>query len=117
MGKGVGRGQLRSVLITVEAARAIQAHIAEANIESGARIFPISTAMVRKLLKQWLKAAGINKKGITPHQFRHFMITHMLKKGLSVDQAMQQSGHRSLSAFQQYLHNDLTRSKFDKIWN
>jgi len=65
---------------------------------------PLHTADIRNVVKKICKDAGVNKK-ITPHSFRHSMITHALEDGISLFEIASIVGHSSVdTTFQVYIH-------------
>jgi integrase/recombinase XerD len=62
-----------------------------------------STAIIRKLVKQAAKDAGIERP-ITPHMIRHTTATHLLEAGVDIRYVQQLLGHYSISTTQIYTH-------------
>ena len=56
----------------------------------------ISDNTVRFLLKKYLKLAGIEKEGITPHSIRHSCATHLLQHGADIRFVQSLLGHESI---------------------
>jgi len=61
--------------------------------------------------------AGI-EKNVTPHIFRHSMITHMAENGISASFIQAQSRHKSLDMVQRYthLHEKSVRDAYDCVF-
>lgn len=56
----------------------------------------ISDNTVRFLLKKYLKLAGIEKEGVTPHSIRHSCATHLLQYGADIRFVQSLLGHESI---------------------
>ncbi|CAG8461244.1 16972_t:CDS:10, partial [Gigaspora margarita] len=71
---------------------------------------PLSPLVIRQIIQQRLKKAGIDKP-ITPHSFRRSFATHLhnLKAQLTTIQML--LGHESITTTEKYIHND-----FDYIY-
>ena len=79
------------------------------------KIKPISRQAFWVILKElWAKTGS--KKSISPHQLRHSLATHMLKKGVDLRSLQLLLGHENLSTVQIYTHLDVTylRDVYDK---
>jgi len=68
-----------------------------------------------QILKKLCAKAGINKD-ISPHQLRHSLATHLLKKGADLRSLQLLLGHETLGTIHVYTHLDTTtlRSMYDK---
>jgi site-specific recombinase XerD len=62
--------------------------------------------------------AGI-EKNVSPHIFRHSMITHMAEKGISASLIQAQSRHKSLDMVQRYTHlsEPVVREAYDHAFS
>lgn len=74
---------------------------------AGNRILPISTVTARKIVDQVVVAAvGPEAKGsITPHSFRHYFVTVVLRgSGGNLKLAQELARHKSIQVTQRYAH-------------
>jgi len=84
-------------------------------ISYSGKIKPITRQSFWKILKDlWAKTG--NKKSISPHQLRHSLATHMLRKGVDLRSLQMLLGHENLSTVQIYTHLDIgyLRDVYDK---
>lgn len=81
---------------------------------AGKKIKPISTATGRNIVKQCvLEALGQDAIGtITPHSFRHYFVTTVLRASGNLKLAQELARHRSISVTQRYAH--LSDDELDK---
>jgi len=79
------------------------------------KVKPISRQAFWSILKAIWKRSG-SKKSISPHQLRHSLATHMLKKGVDLRSLQMILGHENLSTVQIYTHLEVSylREVYDK---
>ena len=65
---------------------------------------PMAKSSVQGALRRALFQAGINKRRITLHTFRHSYATHLLENGVNVRLIQKYMGHLSLETTMMYLH-------------
>lgn len=80
-----------------------------------ATIRPITRQAFWTILKQLWKKTGI-AKSISPHQLRHSLATHMLKRGADLRSLQMLLGHENISTVQIYTHVETSylRTIYDK---
>src|SRR3712207_4432393 len=66
---------------------------------------PFSRQGIDKLVKKYIRAAGITKK-VSSHSLRHTFATHKRRLGLDVFQLKAILGHKRLDTTQIYVHMD-----------
>lgn len=81
----------------------------------GKKIKPISRQAFWVVLKTLCKKTGI-KKAISPHQLRHSLATHLLKKGADLRSLQLLLGHENISTVEIYTHIEVShlRETYDK---
>ncbi|MFZ5954511.1 MAG: tyrosine recombinase [Candidatus Dependentiae bacterium] len=81
----------------------------------GGSVRPITRQAFWVILKNLWKKTGI-KKNISPHQLRHSLATHLLKRGADLRSLQQILGHENVSTVQIYTHVETThlRKIYDK---
>lgn len=79
------------------------------------KVKPISRQSCWAILKKLCKAAGI-ERNIFPHQLRHSLATHLLKRGTDLRSLQLWLGHENLTTVQIYTHVDTSflRKVYDK---
>jgi len=79
---------------------------------------PMSDTALYVTVKHLALEAGITKN-VSPHTFRHTMITRMAEVGVPVQQIQAQSRHKSLDMVARYTHlSDKTvRDSFDRVFS
>lgn len=84
-------------------------------VKYGKKIKPISRQAFWVVLKKLCKRSGINKS-IFPHQLRHSLATHLLKKGADLRSLQLLLGHENISTVQIYTHVETShlREIYDK---
>ena len=88
---------------------------------AGTKILPITTKTGRLIVSSRVEEAlGKEAVGtITPHSFRHYFVTNVLKKSGNMKLAQEFARHSSVTVTQRYTHltdEDLDR-KYDNIFN
>jgi len=74
----------------------------------------LTTRSVERLIVQYAKKAGLNKK-VTPHTLRHSFATHLLAGGADLRMVQELLGHVSLSTTQVYTH--ITKEHLKEVYD
>lgn len=79
--------------------------------------FNLTPMAIENLVKKYSKLAGISKN-VSPHCFRHFYTTHLIRNGMPPHEVQKMCGHRhlntTLSVYAKILTNDCIPN-YDKI--
>ena len=75
---------------------------------------PLTRVMVENIVRNYAKAAGINKK-VTPHTLRHSFATALLQKWADIRAVQTLLGHASINTTQIYTH--VTDKHLEKVHN
>ena len=64
----------------------------------------MTTRSISRIVKNALKAAGLESDRLTAHSLRHTAATLALKNGASLDEVQQLLGHKNINITMVYLH-------------
>lgn len=102
----VGKGErTRAIHLQDYAREAIQAYLAERDDDSPAlfishsrkdRSGRITQRTVQRIINEAVKALGLNK-ALSPHDFRHYKATLLLRRGMSLASLQEYLGHTDIS--------------------
>ena len=93
------------------------------NSNSGAYLFtnrkkqPLSSLVIRQIIQQRVKKAGI-EKNITPHSFRRSFATHLHSQKAQLTTIQMLLGHESINTTERYIQPDFDYlyQDYSKIW-
>lgn len=120
--QGKGRDdRAEFIKVTPEAETAIRAYLATRSIKAGNEPLFTSTSnnnagqrmttrSISALVKQYMKAAGLNSPRLTAHSLRHTAVTLSLMAGCSLEEVQQFARHSNINTTLIYAHN-LQREK------
>lgn len=114
--KGKGRdGKDESINIPAEVERVIRAYLQERdNADPEAPLFTstsnsnrgqrLTTRSIRRIVKNRMKAVGLDSDRLTAHSTRHTAVTLAILQGESIEEAQAFARHRDLSTTMRYAH-------------
>jgi len=78
---------------------------------------PLSTLVIRQIIQQRIKKAGIDSP-ITPHSFRRSFATHLHNKKAQLTTIQMLLGHESITTTEKYIHNDFDYlyGDYSRLW-
>lgn len=107
--KGKGRKDRHVPIPTDELIADIKAYIQDKR-EGG--LFDISDRQIRRIVKQYARAAGIRKADeVHPHTLRHSYATHLQNQGVPLNVIQQILGHERIETTTVYVHLGLERMR------
>jgi len=71
--------------------------------DAEARMFPISTSQICRIVRNAAIRAGIAKP-VSPHWFRHCYCSHAIDRGAPISLVQRDAGHSSVAVTSRYLH-------------
>lgn len=90
----------RRVFLTLQARKAVAAHLAASGATGNDRLFPITANYTTTLIKQLMQLAGVNG---TSHSLRRTAATQLQTNGVAVRHIQEVLGHSHLNTTQIYL--------------
>lgn len=70
------------------------------------RGFGISSSEIYRIIKKYMKRAGINKKRVGVHSLRHTFASNLQKNGVHIVKIQKLLGHKNITTTQRYVHVD-----------
>jgi len=106
-----GKGdKVRVVFLSEDAKKAVREYLKKdvtmdekGKIDTGEKLFNLTTRSVERLIKFYALKAGISKK-VTPHVIRHSFATDLLSNGADLRSVQALLGHANISTTQIYTH-------------
>lgn len=95
------RDERREIPFDQLTANLIRFYIADKKITGP--LWKISYSQLQRLPGQYAKKAGVSKK-VSPHSFRHYFGTTLIRNGLDPFEVKRLMGHRSLTTTDIYTH-------------
>lgn len=113
----IGKGDKERLVPMGEmAASAVQAYLEvrpdSADKASGDLLFlnrfgkSLSRQSVFKMIQKQILIAGLGKRSISPHTFRHSFATHLIENGADLRMVQEMLGHESITTTEIYTHVD-----------
>jgi len=93
--------ELRPITVPDDVMRVVREYVDAWGIKEGNALFPYTPRWAQLKVKEWAAAAGITNKTITPHSFRHYLITRLRRKGWTYEDIMKVTGHKRVQSLQQ----------------
>jgi integrase/recombinase XerD len=118
--KGKG-GKSRYVPVLSELAQEIKTHLGsrtEGYIFESNRHTKFTTRRIQQIVKETADQAGIAKK-VHPHLLRHTVATHLLEKGMPLEQIQKFLGHSKIETTQIYAESStkILKEEFQKAFS
>lgn len=105
----------KEAILTDEVARIIKQYIARHQLGLDDFLFrKVSYRQIQNLIKKYGKLAGI-EKNVSFHNFRHYFITELTRKGWSYDKIAKLTGHSSIGTLSIYDHAVASDIKEDAL--
>lgn len=96
--------EYREALLTDEACRLLKQFINKRGLKDKDYLFrQKSYRQIQEMVVQYSKRAGIKHK-VSFHNFRHYFITEMIRRGLSHNQIAKLTGHGNIGTIASYDH-------------
>lgn len=94
----------KEAVLTPEASRLLKIYIIKNKFKLEDYIFrKVSYRQIQYKVKSYAKEAGINHN-VSFHNFRHYLITELVRKGWSYDKIAKLTGHSSVGTLASYDH-------------
>ncbi len=108
-------GRSRTLPIPSDLEPVLRDHLAERNSAPESPAFVscrgnrLSRSVLGRLFSKWLKLAGLDGLGLSPHSCRHGAATRWLNSGLSIVEVQHLLGHASVDVTGRYCHTSLSQ--------
>jgi len=104
----VGRAAIEAIRSYLEKGRPLFRKYEQSYVFLSRRGESISRQWLWKIVKKYIRQAGIKKK-VSPHTLRHSFATHILSRGADLRVVQEMLGHSNISTTQIYTHVDRDR--------
>ena len=110
--------ELRPISVPDDVMKVLFEYVQAWRLKEGQALFPYSSRWAQKQVKVWANAVGIHGKIITPHSFRHYLITKLREQGWVYEDISKITGHKSIKSLQEtYDHTDFwtVKDRFSQV--
>lgn len=105
----------KEAILTSEVARIIKAYVIVHSLKLDDYLFrKVGYRQIQNRIKSFAKKAGI-QHNVSFHNFRHYFITEMVRKGWSYDKIAKLTGHSSVGTLVHYDHAVASDIKEDAL--
>jgi len=112
------REVVRPISIDEKTMLLIQKYVNSKKLSKRAKLLDLTVRHARRIVQDIAKKCGI-EKWVTPHSFRHSLVTYLRASGWSDLDVIKVTGHKSVSSLRNYDHTTFydVRDRFEELRN